>query len=228
MLLVTSLIFVFVATYGQREKNAMFKIRGGISVPFDSFGKNSGKLDYSGFTKIGSNFGAEAVYFYSQNVGIGGLLSYSSFKIDDIRLAGAYINSNIDYDTAFADVNPFKTIAAVFGFYFDFPITDYFALTMKMLAGSHIVQKPKGSVSVETKTGLNETFNETAVFDSQFALYTSAGFRVKPYYNWNVTFEVEYVGSNLEFDYKINGTPTLTKAEVKTLVLSFGIAYFLN
>jgi len=228
LLLVASFIFLFVSMYGQGEKTAMFKLRGGVSLPFDSFGKNSGKLDYSGFTMSGSNFGAEAVYFYGKNVGFGGLLSYSSFKIDNERLAGAYINSNINYDTAFVNVNSFKTIVGVMGFYFDLPVSDYFAFTMKMLVGSHIVQKPKGSVSVETKMGLNEAFNETAVFDSQFAIYTSAGIRINPYENWNVTIEVDYVGSNLEFDYKRNGIPTRTKSEVKYLVFSFGIAYFLE
>lgn len=228
LLLVTSLIFVFVATYAQGEKTAMFKLRGGVSIPFGSFGKNSGALDYSSFVTNGSNVGAEAVYFYGKNVGFGGLLSYSSFKIDNERLVGAYINSNSDYDTAYVNVNSFKSIVGVVGFYFDLPVSDYFAFTMKMLVGSHIVQKPQGVITIDEKSGTRKNIAETSSFDSQFALYTSAGMRINPYDNWNVTIEVEYVGSKMEFDYQKNGTSARSNAAVKMLVFSFGIAYFLD
>lgn len=228
LLLVVSLILIFATTYGQGEKTAMFKLRGGVSVPFDTFGKNSGSLDYSGFATNGSNIGAEAVYFYSENVGFGGLLSYSSFKIDNNRMVGAYINSNSEYDTAYVNVNPFHTTVAVMGFYFDLPVSDYFAFTMKMLVGSHIVQKPEGVVTVDDKAGTRSIFTETSTSDSQFALYTSAGIRINPYDNWNLTIELEYVGSKMEFEYQRNSSTTRSNAGIKTLVLSFGIAYFLE
>lgn len=228
ILLVASLILVVATAFGQGEKTAMFKLRGGVSAPFGSFGKNSGTLDYSGFVTSGSNFGAEAVYFYGKNVGFGGLLSYSNFKIDNNRFAGAFINSNVDYDTAFINVNPFKTIVGVVGFYFDLPVSDYFAFTLKMLVGSHIVRKPEGVVSVDDIAGTRSIFTETSAVDSQFALYTSAGMRINPYDNWNLTIEVEYVGSKMEFNYKKNGASTRSNGAVKTLVLSFGVAYFLE
>ncbi|MBZ0244188.1 MAG: outer membrane beta-barrel protein [Bacteroidales bacterium] len=228
LLLVASLILVFATTYGQGEKTAMFKLRGGVSVPIGLFGKNSGNLDYSGFVSRGLNFGAEAVYFYNENVGLGGLLSYSSINVDNNRLAGAYINSNDDYDTAIASVNPFKTIVGAIGFYFDLPVSDYFAFTIKMLVGSHIVERPEGVTTVDDKAGMHSTITETSTFDSQFALYTGAGMRINPYDKWNLTIEVEYIGSNMEFDYKKDGIRTISNEAVKTLVLSFGIAYFLD
>ncbi len=228
LLLVSFFIFLFATMYGQGEKTAMFKLRGGVSLPFGSYGKNSGALEYAGFVSSGSNFGAEAVYFYGKNVGFGGLLSYSSFKIDSERLAGAYINSNINYDTAFVNVNSFKTIVGAMGFYFDLPVSDYFAFTMKMLVGSHIVHKPQGVITIDEISGTRKNIEETSSLDSQFAIYTSAGMRINPYDNWNVTIEVEYVGSNMEFEFEKNGSPTRSNAAVKTLVFSFGIAYFLE
>lgn len=228
LLLVSLILVVFTTAYAQREKVAMFKLRGGLTVPIDYFGKNRGKLDYSGFVKIGSNYGFEAVYFFSENIGFGGLLSYNILKVDNVRLTGAVINSNINYDTAFVKVNPFKTIVGTVGFYFDLPATDYFAFTMKMMIGTHIVQKPEGVITVVDKTGLQFKLEETAIFESQFAIYTGAGIRVNPYDNWNVTVDIEYVGSRFEFEYKKNGVPSISSSVVKNLVLSFGIAYFLE
>jgi hypothetical protein len=228
LVLIASLILLFVATYGQGDNAAMFKLRGGLSIPFGSFGKNKGALDYAGFASNGTNLGIETVYFYSENVGIGGILSHSSFKIDAVRLAGAFINSNSNYDTAFVNVNPFKTTVAALGFYFDLPVTDYFAFSLKMLGGSHIVKKPSGVVTIDEKDGTRLSLKETSTFDSQFALYFSAGIRVNPYDNWNITMDVEYVGSKLEFDFQKNGVKSRNNAAVKTLVFSFGIAYFLN
>lgn len=228
LLLVSLILVIFTTAYAQREKTGMFKLRGGLSVPIGSFGKNTGLLDYSRFVKTGSNYGIEAVYFFNENIGFGGLLSYSIFKIDNEGMAGAVINSNINYDAAFTKVNPFKTIVGAVGFYFDFPATDFLAFTMKMMIGMHIVQKPEGIVTVEDKTGSQIKFEETANFDSQFALYNGAGIRINPYDNWNITIELEYIGSKLEFEYKKNGIPSISSAVVKNLVFSFGIAYFLE
>jgi opacity protein-like surface antigen len=228
LLLVISFILAFGAIFGQGENTAMFKLRGGVSLPFGSFGKNNGGLNYSNFVSSGSNFGVEGVYFYSENVGFGGLLSYSTFKIDNERMAGAFINSNINYDTAFINVNPFRTMVGVVGLYVDLPVSDYFAITLKMLVGSHIVQKPEGIVTVENTVSTNIKFVETSALDSQFALYTSAGMRINPYDNWNVTIEAEYVGSKMEFEFEKNGVSARSSNAIKTLVFSFGIAYFLE
>ncbi|MDA3943335.1 MAG: outer membrane beta-barrel protein [Bacteroidetes bacterium] len=228
ILLSVGLILCFAVAFGQGAESGMFKLRSGISVPLGSYGKNGGTLDYSGFVGRGTNFGAEAVYFYGEHVGFGGLLSYSSFKLDNERFAGAYVNSNINYDTAFINVNPFRTLVGVVGFYFDLPVGDYFAFTMKMMVGSHIVQKPAGVVTVENRVSSAINFVETSTISSKFALYTGCGFRVNPYENWSITADIEYVGSKLSFEYKENANAVRNEKNIKTLVFSFGIAYFIE
>ena len=212
----------------QGDETGMLKLRIGYAQPFGSFGKNSGNLDFSGFVTGGPQYGFEGVYFFSENAGLGGLLSYSRNKVDEQRLAGAYINSNINYDTAFATVNPFSTIIGMFGIYYDLPVADFMAFTFKMMAGSLMVIKPEGVVRVQNRVTSNIQFVETSNFSSKFAIYTGAGLRFNPIGNWNITTDIEYVGSQLDFSYNRNNEPVKSSNRIQILTFTFGIAYFID
>jgi len=237
MLKRVSIFFVFIhligllypsRAKGQGDESGMLKLRIGYAQPFGAFGKNSGSLDYSGFVTGGPQYGFEGVYFFSENAGFGGLFSYSRNKVDEQRLAGAYINSNINYDTAFATVNPFSTIIGMFGIYYDLPVADFMAFTFKMMAGSLMVIKPEGVVRVQNRVTSNIQFVETSNFSSKFAIYTGAGLRFNPIGNWNITTDIEYIGSQLDFSYNRNNEPVKSSNRIQILTFTFGIAYFID
>ncbi|MBG0783116.1 MAG: outer membrane beta-barrel protein [Bacteroidales bacterium] len=214
---------------GQHEEGTgMVKLRTGYAQPFGSFGKNSGSLDYNGFVAGGVHYGFEAVYFFSKNAGFGGLLSYNRNKIDDRRLSSAYINSNINYDTAFVNVDPFSSIIGMVGIYFDFPVADFMAFTFKMMAGSLMVKKPEGVVRIQNQVTTNLQIIESSNFSSKFAIYNGVGLRFNPINNWNITFDVEYIGSKLDFSYTRNNDVIKRTNHIQILTFTLGIAYFIE
>jgi len=225
------LFFCFVASYkgkGQGRETGMLKLRTGYANPINSFGKFAGKLDYSSFVKGGAHFGLEGYYFYSANVGFGGLFSFNRNKVDSHRLSGAYINSNIEYDTAFANVDPFNSVIGLVGFNFDLPVNDYVAFTFKMMTGALIVTKPSGNIRVETTDGDELFFRETEDTRAKFTIFTAAGMRFSPLRNWSITTEFEYIGAQLKFSYKMNEVIVKRSNQVQLLMLNIGIAYFIE
>jgi len=213
---------------GQGKETGMLKLRTGYGIPIKSFGKFTGDLDYSSFVTGGAHYGLEGFYFYSENVGFGGLLSYNRNKIDAQRFTGAYINSNFIYDTAFVNINPFRTVIGLVGFCFDLPLNEYAAFTFKMMAGALTVTKPAGIVRVQTEDGDELFFRETKDTRAKFTIFTAAGMRFSPLPDWSVTMEVEYIGAQFDFSYKMNEAPVNRTNHVQLLMLNFGIAYFIE
>jgi len=212
----------------QGAETGMLKIRSGFSKPLGAFGKNTGTLDYSGFVTSGVNFGFEGVYYFSDYAGFGGLINYNASKIDEERLIGAYINSNINYDTAFVNVNPFRSVVAMFGIYYDFPVSNFMAFTFKMMAGSLIVNKPSGTITVRNNVSSNISITETSNLSSKFGIYIGVGMRFNPGGNWNLTTDLEYIGSKVDFVYEVNGSEVERTNYIKLLTFSIGLAYFIE
>ncbi len=194
-----------------------------MTMPIHHFGKNRG-TSVIGFAKIGFNTTADAAFFYTENVGIGGLYSFNIHGISEDNLAEAYVKSNENYQWATAKSEQFKEHLAMGGFFFRIPVNDYMSFNVKLLAGFFYIYKP----AVQVEIGLpftSTTIYETNANKMNFAFYNHVGGRFKVTNELFVVADLAYTGSKFDLDYYRNSQKVSETRHVGILMGSLGVAY---
>jgi hypothetical protein len=202
-------------------------INGGYSHPMSVFGRKKSDFKFGTYANPGMNFGIEGAYFYTENVGFGGLINFHYHTIDVDSLKANYLLNFPEYDQAIVDVKPFMTLAPMIGFFADLPTSEYFSFTFKLLSGFYIARKPEGNVLL-AGTGAIKNNDELFAVSANFAIYTSAGIRYSPFYHWSFHLNAEFVSSNFNFEFENDGEDVIQKQLVRSILFTAAIAYRFN
>jgi len=166
LLLATALSIQAQTTETQSSGNngSFIGVFGGFSMPMGNWKKNvynkddiggwiptdAGNLS-AGFAGNGSTFGYEGAWFISKYIGIGGVISYSSFSISTAGLdtLSAGYRASFDVDKTTTTISGNYTMWSVLpGIYLRYPFTDKFSAQVKLLGGFTSVTTPNISVDV--------------------------------------------------------------------------------
>ncbi len=126
------LIFLFIATFAGDGKS-FISLHSGVSLPTGDYSANS--LDYGCFTSTGVSFGAEGVWFFWKNIGIGADVNYSLHTVDAIGLATEMVRVDQFLVDMTVRSDPYTMLTTMAGFYYSFNIKQKITIQPKLLAG---------------------------------------------------------------------------------------------
>ncbi len=176
-------------------------VRIGPGIPFSSFTKGISTIN-NGFASIGGNVVVEGAYFYSKNVGFGGLISTSVFPVDEDDYGQQFVKNNCKYSEVIVDAEYYYTAAVMGGWYFDGKITNtIISLTAKLMAGFYWARNPAVNFKHVYSDVASVVLHQKSSSQSNFAFYYGVGAKFDIWENIGLSFNVDYISSHFDFYY---------------------------
>lgn len=203
-------------------------IRAGVSTPVENF-RVGGSSITNAFAGTGGNIVAEAAYFYTPNVGVGGLFSLNISSVNEEKFGEAFLNQNSSITKVVVESEPYYTASFMVGFYFDVPVDGtIFSLTSKMMMGMLWARNPNLNFTYNFSNVASTIVHQSTENQSNFTFYYGAGIRTQISKKLGLNFDIDYVGSKFRFDYNSLYGSGNERRQFSYLTGSLGLCYFLN
>ncbi|HTS46148.1 MAG TPA: outer membrane beta-barrel protein [Puia sp.] len=193
-MLITAMGTCFYSSAQQKDSSVQHKgpsfigITGGISLPTGNWAKSNYVVsttgyvdDPAGYASSGPIIGLEGAYFFSKNIGVGGIFSYATYKVKDLDMLSGGYRESFDVDQVTTTATSYQSWSLMPGLYFDFPLTHRLSATARALAGITNSSTPRISVDVEDG-GIDD-----GTFEQKSASKTAFGFEAGIGLNYRIT-----------------------------------------
>lgn len=222
------IIIILIGTFFCLQANAQYNpsfigARLGVGIPYSKFNKGLNTVS-NGFASFGGNIVVEGAYFYSENVGVGGLISNSIFPVDEKEYGHQFVKNNCIYSEVIVNSEYYYTVSLMGGLYFSsrFQRTGL-TFTGKILAGIYWVRNPAVLFTYIFSNVASSKIYQKSENNSNFAIYYGLGLKYDMWENLGLSFDLDYVGSRFRFYYNsIEGDGEATK-QISYLSVSLGV-----
>ncbi len=201
------IVFVLLSSSAFSQKGSSFiGLSGGVSIPTGNWGKadyivsiQGYQNDPAGFAAIGGIVQLNGAYFFSKHIGVGGLISYGTYKTKNLdTLSGGYRES-FDVDQVITSANSYEILNVLPGLYFNFPVDKNLSITARTLAGITSAKTPQYAVSVKDGGVEDGTFYQESAFKTAFAFNVGAGVSYDIFKQLFVDLRADYFYSKPDF-----------------------------
>jgi len=175
------------------QSNGFIGVLGGMTMPSGNWTKVAYNDNTSGYAGNGTIFGIEGAYFFSKYVGIGGMVSYSTFNFKGLDSLSAGYQNSFDVDKTTTSVNGgYSMWTFMPGLYLRYPFSDKFSVNAKVLAGFTSTTTP--TITCDVFDGGRDDGN----FIQQACTANSFGYMAGIGVSYNV---LSWLGINLHANY---------------------------
>ena len=213
------------AQYYHRYFNrGLTEFHAGVALPMFDFGSKHG-TKLADHVNLGLNLGGSVAYFYSRQVALEFDLNYNRNGVNAAGLADAYVNTDtLTNISATVNSGSFQDVSGAIGLRFDIAPNEYFSFVFKAAGGLRLVYKPEATIKLNTITG-SQSYVESSDTQVFFALYSSAGVRIKVSDQMDVHIATSYIGSKINFEFLRNGSEVVEYTHLGNLMFNIGVGY---
>ena len=211
--------------YAQGVSPSFVTLNLGLSAPVGKYASTNYKSTQAGFANPGAVFGVEMAIFVNKHFGIGGTanLAVNLFNKQAFESAIATNNDNLS-NVSVTKAPPYLNLYSATGFYFNFDVSDKFALMPKILGGLLITKIPEVEL-VAQGTADNDNYKT----------YNYAAIAVKPtpVFGLNIVYKVreealfkvnlDWVAASQHFTE--GGNNFVRKINMFNIMASAGVAF---
>ncbi len=201
LIIIIFALFFSVELWAQYNQPSFLSVRMGMGIPYSKFTKGISTVN-NGFASYGGAFVAEGAYFYSDNVGVGGLMGTSIFPVDQEEYGHQFVKNNCLYSSVIVDAEHYYTVYLMGGLYFDSRISrTKISLTGKILAGFYWVRNPAILFTYTFSNVASSRVFQRSENSTNFAIYYGLGAKFHLWKDFGLTADLDYVGSKFKFYY---------------------------
>lgn len=131
-LFINIFIILFLTAHTQ-DKPSFVGLRTGISIPYGNYASKN--LDDGSFTQAGFNVAIDGAWFFKPKFGVGGSVGLNLLPVDVASLGRARVDKDPFLNSVVIRSEPWKIITAMFGPYFQLPLSSRFSVSAKLLGG---------------------------------------------------------------------------------------------
>ena len=216
------------------KSQSFIGVTGGYANALGNFTKSNYDDPKSGYANSsGMNIGIEGAYFFHRNIGIGGIISNTTFNVRGKQaLADGYKEAfDVDYTTVSENGN-YSTLNFLIGPYFSFPIKK-FTFDVRVIGGLTHAKTPQFRVDIEDQS--DATFYQNSSTANTFGFQGGAGIRYSILKNLSIKLNADFFYSKPNFNItNVNRADnagrliTSYNQPITGFYLNFGLAYQFN
>lgn len=216
------LILLISGTIQAQEKPSFFSLLAGTSLPVGGF--HSKELPDGGFALPGMNVSMEGAWFFKPWIGVGAQAGIYFHPVDIRTLGYEKVIADPFMDDVYIRSNPYMTIAANAGLFFNFPLIQRLSLTAKTLGGMMYSETPYQLYKAEYYLVGEQWYEITASGDYEFSFLAGAGLRYNLKSCIGFVLNTDFTYNVLDFDFiTLGGDIRTDKKIISYIDISAGL-----